>query len=800
MRVRLGPKFGSYLTLGVSLSWIAALAGCGGSPATGARTGGGAEGRANATARIELREVDDHPPINLVVRLGDPLPAVAFASAHDGNAVASVALSALVLARLRARGLGDVVSIPTQGGIELAVLCADVAAARAFIEQVTTALSTPVAERDDAIPVLQEHLTALRSRAFAGPAEATVAECSGELGLLLGAAIPDLRTPVGRAELEKYRQFAFASRASAFAALGSNEFVNAAASELEKAPAWPSGDAALDPWPTADLINADVLDGRRRLSVALRVADAEAALSAVPVLSGDGGSLASRLRSFLPGYSIERVAFQARPRGACLRVDLGLPEGAPGPAPKEAAQAASLVSEEMRAALPSAERAGALEENIVEPADPRQAAARAAWRALTGRQEASGERRFVALAVHPTERATFSGWASVLSDFETRPTRAPLETRLRAEPGQGELWVLLGSPCGTLGESNDDAGQSALALTLAARATTADVALEPWLTTDSVGLLAHAPRMAGESPNEQAERVARALARALTDRGMGGDALAVAQRELFASVGSAPRPGYARLLDALAPEHVAWLEPRGSWASLALANRDSVSARGRDLLRGPLRVAVLANQDEAQAVVAAHALERWFAPWRDDPRRCQATTERGARSGEISLSVPDGANTESAYVGVPFPSRLKFEREAEAFAAFLNTPGGPLSRALSDSALNASARASIIGGGRAGALLIEIHCNDDDARKAALEVRKALDRAVSGQLSNEELAAAQRAAAQRALASSLDPRRRIVDLWRGTASDPSLTRNSLRGFQAALSGAAQVVVYVTHRD
>ena len=54
------------------------------------------------------------------MRLGDPQPALAFASAHDQGAVASVALSALILARLQASGIRDVVSVPTDGGIELA--------------------------------------------------------------------------------------------------------------------------------------------------------------------------------------------------------------------------------------------------------------------------------------------------------------------------------------------------------------------------------------------------------------------------------------------------------------------------------------------------------------------------------------------------------------------------------------------------------------------------------------------------------------------------------------------------------
>jgi len=789
---------GLRLAAGIASVLPLAVSSCGGSHVNGPNGGSASGSSRGGSARIERREVDHHPPINLVVRLGDPLPAVAFASAHDSGSVASVALSALILARLSARGINDVVSVPTESGIELAVLCADAAAARVFIEQVTAALATPVAERDSALRLIQEHLNALRSRAFAGKAEASVAECSGELGQLPGSAVPDVSTAAGRAELEGYRRFAFAQRASSFAALGSTEFVNAAASALEDAPSWPSGDAAEDPWPESDSAEADSAEGARRLSIALRVPDADAALASLRSLTGSRAALSSRLRTFLPGFTLERVAFQARPRGACLRVDLSLPEGDPGVTPKEAALAVSLVSEEARAGATAPLRS--LEENIIEPNDPRQAAARAAWRALTGRSEAGPERRAVAISVHAAERSAFEAFGNALREIETRAARAPLEARVQSEPGQSELWLLLGSPCGTLSESNDNAGQSALALTMAAHETSAEVELEPWITPDAVGLLAHSPRLALESATEQAERVARALARALSERSSASDALAIAQGELFTAAGGAPRPGYARLLDALAPEHSAWLEPRGTWASLAQANRDSVAARARELLHGPLRVAVLANEDNAQAGTATRALDRWFSPWRDDLRRCQSGTERSARSGELSLAVPDTGNAESAYLGLPFPSRLKFEREAEAFVALLNAPRGPLALALSTGQINASARASIIGGGRAAALVIEIHASDDDARKATLEVRRALDHFVGGQLSNDDLATAQRLAAQRGLGASLDPRRRIVDLWRGGGSESSLSRASLRAFQAALSGAAQVVVYVTHRD
>jgi hypothetical protein len=159
-----------------------------------------------APTRVQRREFSRHPPINLLVRLGDPLSAVAFASAHDSGSVASVALSALLLARLHAHGIEDVLSTPTAGGLSLAVLCADAASARAFSEQVTAALAVPVAEGDPALPAIQAALAALRARRFAGQAEATVASCSEALGLLWGTPLPDLGSAAGRAELDAYRR------------------------------------------------------------------------------------------------------------------------------------------------------------------------------------------------------------------------------------------------------------------------------------------------------------------------------------------------------------------------------------------------------------------------------------------------------------------------------------------------------------------------------------------------------------------------------------------------------------------
>ncbi|MET0792130.1 MAG: hypothetical protein ABW061_11465, partial [Polyangiaceae bacterium] len=86
MRVRVGSNLASRLALGVRLSLVVgALSGCGSLHAAGPSGSRSAGNRVTRSARVELREVDHHPPINLVIRLGDPQPAIAFASAHDGS-------------------------------------------------------------------------------------------------------------------------------------------------------------------------------------------------------------------------------------------------------------------------------------------------------------------------------------------------------------------------------------------------------------------------------------------------------------------------------------------------------------------------------------------------------------------------------------------------------------------------------------------------------------------------------------------------------------------------------------------
>src|SRR6185437_10679674 len=91
------------------------------------------------------------------------------------------------------------------------------------------------------------------------------------------------------------------------------------------------------------------------------------------------------------------------------------------------------------------------------------------------------------------------------------------EAKSFVEHGQGEAWVLLGSPCGTWSESAGDAGAgAAVAMAAAARAADSarDAQVEPFVAIDGIGVLVHGPPRPGESSAAHARRLADVAARA----------------------------------------------------------------------------------------------------------------------------------------------------------------------------------------------------------------------------------------------------------------------------------------------
>lgn len=740
--------------------------------------------------------MDDRPPLAVVGRSGDPQWALAFTANHARGATLSAALAGLVGARLEARGLSGIDARAHALGFEIAWLASNADQAARFVGAVHDALQTPVRANDPALARAKREALTVRALPFAGPGDAAVAACSGDLGVLTPSHEPDLNTPAGLARLESARNAVFRARAAAFGALGPGEFLDAAADALASGEDWPTAAPDADPWPAGDTVTAEAGGNARRLSVALRIADADAAASAGAALGAPGSDLVARLAAFAPAWTLERSAAIARPRGACLRLDVAPPRGDQGPAPMEIARAAALVESSARAELARAEP-GALDESLLHPTDPRRAAALAAWRALEGRDRAGPERLAVAYVADATDTIAAPEITRAVAAARARTEKRSIELIQRVESGQGELWMLLASPCGTLLESAADAGSLSLALRAVSEAAShSGVKLEPWVSADGVGLLAHSARSdPRETPELHARRVAGILGRAFVER-LEGPHVAVARDTLQTELGGQEFPAWTRALEGLSPEHPSLLEPRGTWSTVTSLTSDTLERVRRALAQAPLRLSMLANVNEHQVAAAEAELEAWLLPLRAELRACSPTGVAASRRGLLELGAPEADSREGAYIGAVLDEATpRAARALELTAFLLNRKNGLLEQALNGSRLRATARAHALGGARRPALVIEIRALPQDVPDAVARVRSLLERLAQGGVTSAELKYAEQELDRADALGRLDPRRRVVDLWRGARTAP-LDLGTLRMIQASLRGASQWIVQV----
>lgn len=744
---------------------------------------------------IESVHLDERPPLTLVTRGGDPQPAVAFVARHARGGPASAALVGLLLARLDASGIVGVEARAHGLGVELSRLVDEPDDLEKFFEGVRGALATEVRLGEAGLSRAERELAVLGALSFAGKGESAVADCSGELGLSEGSEL-DIKKPEGIARLEAVRAATFKANAAAFAVLGPQTLLREASGALSDSPAWPTDSADGDRWPAVDLTLVDRQKGKRQLSVAWWVPDADTAVGAGVLLGAEDSSLLARLRNLTPAWRLTRASAVARRQGACLRLDLAPPEGDPGPSGADVGRVAALVERSALFALQEAEP-GALDESILRPSDPRRAAVLAAWRALPSvRAEASSIRRTVAYIGAPSDTFTTADLVRALGESRARLSQPSIEVSERLESGQGELWMLLASPCGTATETASDAGAFALVVRSFARAAAPHgVRFEPWITPDGVGLLAHGPRQSPSEPAQaQASRIAAALGRALTSR-LEGVELGSAREQLLKDLGGRAFPGFTLALEGLSPEHPSWLEPRGLWQSVSDLPSEALERARKLLVSSPLRLAVLSNA-EGQAGSASTEVESWLMPWRAEPRACPSTQATSPRRGLVRVEAREESGLEGAYVGVSFGAPgPRSARMAELSALLLNRPGGFLERALTLAGHGATARAHALGGTRRPSVLIDIRALPERLSDAIDRVRTVLDQLAQGAVSPEDLARAANELAHREARERFDPRRRIVDLWRGGTS-PQIEISGLRAAHAAFGSGAHWVVSV----
>lgn len=223
--------------------------------------------------------------------------------------------------------------------------------------------------------------------------------------------------------------------------------------------------------------------------------------------------------------------------------------------------------------------------------------------------------------------------------------------------------------------------------------------------------------------------------------------------------------------------------------------------RASSLRAGPLRVAILANADVAQADAAARAVDRWIARRPGETRACPPlATPAAPRPGTYAVALPSGAPSE-ALLAVPILPADDGPRAAATWlAATLDGADGLLAKVLDGGGTPASALASgwsaaVVGGPRSPALTIRLVASDASLDAAVAETRNLLDCLRQGALGEADRARAGASLSRAAMTRSLDPRARTIDLWRGESPATAPSLEALRGFAAAsLHDDALVIV------
>jgi hypothetical protein len=764
---------------------------------------------------------EGRPAMSVVARAGDARSALAVAVTTEGlaperGAVPGVALAALVEARLAGPagatdGAGPI-TVGGWGGWMLRALVVGTSSATSLVDAVRAAMLTPVGPDDPALPLVRRKIEALARRPLPDPALADVAQCTGEAFGLGADAVP---TAV---ELESWRQGAHGAARVAFAVAGDEALAITVTDALTRGPAWPAG-APLAPArhgpPDAPALiydaSSEIPDGAARVVVVARTSTPERAVEPAAMLGDPLGPLASRLAALDAPAHVRSVVATAHGDGGCVAVTVDLSaRDLEGEAPARIATAAALARQEISVELadftPSPDPGRELARRA---ADPRDAAERAAWWSLAGRSSELGDDVHVSLAVGlaaPRDTGTSSSVpaAEIRTELDraTMAWHAPVvEARSRVERGQGETWILLASPCGTTGEAGDT-GSGAVAATAASlqAAASADAQIEPFVSPDGVGVLAHGPPRPGESAQAHARRLADLAARSFAADALDDRKTSQARTALLARSAETD----ARLLgvagSALAPGHASWLSASGSRGGLSSIMNEDVETRVAALRAGPLRVAVLASEDQAQADAAVRAVDRWIARRPGEVRTCPAPPAARARPGTYAVDLPAGARSE-ALLALPLPPADAAARnDAVWLAAVLDGPDGLLSRALGASGDGGHALAStwsvaVVGAPRAPALALRVASDDPTLDAAVAQTRALLDRLRSGALRDDDLTRATRAVARNELSASLDPRARTIALWRGEPASQAPSLESLRAFAAgALRDDALVIV------
>jgi hypothetical protein len=437
-------------------------------------------------------------------------------------------------------------------------------------------------------------------------------------------------------------------------------------------------------------------------------------------------------------------------------------EAAAAQVDEDAAQVSALLRQEVEAL---SRESGA----VTPPEDPREAAVAGAWWSLArGEGSSGGAPRFrVALGVAPgvgtaageSPAPSSRRFEAALAEFQGQ-TGPAVEFRASREQGQGKVWLLLASAC-PISEAPGEHGITALTLlaTLREAAEREGVLLEPWLTPEGAGVLASTSPRGAESAEATGERLATVAGRMLLGEPPSPGAIQEARGALLGRLGRGEQlPG--ELWAALAPEQPGRLWVGGSLDGVARPGVDAVRQRWARLTSGPLRAALLVEDEGGQQEAARRALERWVLPARA-PKSCNVAQPGPPGPGGATLGASD-----RAYLAWRIDASGQGAGSAAISALLLGEPGRLLGAALEGSGV--TGRGVVLGSGAEAGLVVELR-GAKEALEGAIERSRGVMEKLGVQAEGEAWKRAVARWEELERGKSLAPRERVAALWRGEA-------------------------------
>lgn len=796
---------------GLSLAALPAVSSCGlFSDATTPPTTSRAIGIERlADARIEVHALAQKPRLSVIDREGDPAPALAAVFATGLDSLHTAALSAVVESRLTSAGFAARVRTH-RSAFRVEWFVEDPLRVGAFLTALSRAMRDPVTPAGPEMSLVTKRVEAVQAAPLDAPELDPVAACTGQLGIVPGQPAADVSSAAFIARLDAHRREALHAGRVAIAAAGPAAFGSFVVQQLSRSEGWPVGSPLVDTSPTADSASTYIVPPRGkpgRVVIAVRLGNALSAVTAAERLAAPGAALRGRLAGLSHPFRAVEIAGFARPHGGCISITLDADLQSSGAnLERAAAHAAAVARHEISIESATPPNASVVARQILAATDPRDVASRAAWWALSSPIAGLTPRAAVVLGLPPsaTPATPGSSGRTFVQEHERAMASvgsAVVERRVAVERGQGELWILVASPCGVGDEGAADAGMTALSLLSAVSAygSTSGVTLEPWIGVEGAGLFAHAPpRDDRETPPELARRVGDAVMRALSPPTLTTSSIVEARTSMLTHMErSMGRAGIAfeALTGVLAPEHPSWIDPHGTFTRASAATLDVARLRLRSLLETPLRVAVLANMDVPQASEVGFSIDRWLWP-RDSARSCSVATLGAPGVRPSKLRLPRDAGLAQALVAAPVPTVGAAGHDAAMYTALvLGGEGGMLERTFPP-ASGVRATVRMTGTVRAAALVIDLRAPADLLAGAVTGLKTLLSTLATSGFTPADMQRAQSLAARHASETRFDPRKRLVALWSGRplAPTPPPSGQTMQIFVASTLNESAVVV------